>query len=413
MPTLFSLTPNQDQFFSGGINIDIVNSVINNNITNLFSECFGLLNDLIHDYDSTIDYLTKLKNSTLNISLINSYSFAGSANIIYENTRFNCEIKISSQYYNYFKGTQTASINGNNENYIKVIILHEITHLLGFGIRINGYENNPWSNLIKSASELDINSSNDNNYPLNSGNFYFTGNNSIDALKNIIDANLTSINLGTIDLDKIVGVPLEDYGTSSTSSVHIEGFASPNNYDSSNTNDIYLDHVKYPFFPRSLMMGIPKFVEITNLETGVLKDLGYTINTGSNNILQDSLVTIKPLNTSSSDDGSGAIGTLKPIFHSTTKPNDVDIVFDNGNISINNSDYIIHKIYQNGEFIYNKDSSDATLRQLTNNVHLKVGNSNFLITLFRTGTDTDYEYLFSKIFFVKGYGQNTLALNII
>jgi hypothetical protein len=413
MVNLFSLTPEQNQFFSGGININITNSTIKSNIITLFSDCFNILNDLINDYDSNSDYLTKLKNSTLTISLANSYSFAGSASIVYENNSFNCQIKISLPYYNYFKDTQNASINGISENYIKVIILHEIIHLLGFGIRINGYENNPWDNLIKNASELDTDLTNNNVAPLNSGNLYFTGTNSINALKNIINANSGNINLGTINLNKIVGVPLEDYGNSSTSSVHIEGFKSTNNYDSSNTNDIYLDHVKYPFFPRSIMMGIPKFVEITNLETGVLKDLGYNINNNSEYILSNDLVTIKPLG-SSTNDGSNAIGeNIKPIIHSTTKPNDVDIVFENDNININNSNYIIHTIYQNGEFIYVKDSSDETLRQLTNNVHLQVGNSNFLIKLFRNGTDSDYEYLFSKMQFVNGYDKNTLAINII
>lgn len=393
MTTLFDTNPTKGNFFNGGININITNTSIKNDIQNSLLECFTILNNLINGYIQNA-FLNKLKVSTLNISMVNSFSYAGLANItIDSNDNMVCNLRISIHYYNYMKKhTYNGTINGTSTNYIKIIMLHEIFHLLGFGININTNIDglNRWNTFIKTSDELDINSENDNNEPFNTSHTYFVGTNGVTAFKNIITSQQNTLGISFESIDNIQGIPLENFGSDSTKGIHIEGIPGENNL-------IHLDHVQYPFFPKSIMMGSPRYVEITTLETGILQDIGYSINDDSSYILENNLVSIKPV--SGETNSSGAIGEiiLTENKYSTQKPEDVNISFENRTISIDNNSYTINRIYQDDNLIYDINSQDDSYKEFENNEYLTSGNSIFLIDLIKEDTTTNitYEYLFT------------------
>lgn len=410
MTTLFNTNPTENNFFSSGININITDTSIKSEIEGFLTDCFKILNDFITDYTSNL-FLHKLKSSTLNISMVNSFSYSGLANItIDSNENMVCNLRISIQYYNYMeKHTYNGTINGNSNNYIKIIMLHEIFHLLGFGINITTNIDgiNRWNTFIKTSNELDNNSENDNVGPFNTSHTYFVGSNGVTAFKNIITSQQDILGISFESIDNIKGIPLENFGSDSTKGIHIEGIPGENNL-------IHLDHVQYPFFPKSIMMGSPRYIEITTLETGILKDIGYIINDDSSYILQNNLVSIQPQGPIT-DAGSLPQIDIFENINITQKPDDVNILFENRTINIDNNNYVINRIYQNDILIYDVNSNDDSYKKLINNSYLISGNSIFLIDLIKEDNVSNimYEYLFSQLQFVRGYNKNVLAISVI
>lgn len=154
-----------------------------------------------------------------------------------------------------------ATKNGTIFVHINVVVLiHEIIHILGIGTNINAWYNN----LVYS--------------PPNGERRFYTGTNGVREYKAILDTN------GYV-YGGITGIPVEDdFGAGTVNSHFEEGYDDDAEHNFTNLEYVYDgEGVQHPTIPRDIMTGFIEMDvnEISGITLGVLEDVGYYVNYGS------------------------------------------------------------------------------------------------------------------------------------
>ncbi|MDC3221496.1 leishmanolysin [Gammaproteobacteria bacterium] len=128
-------------------------------------------------------------------------------------------------------------------NFLEVVLLHEIGHILGFGPVIGFH-----SDRIQQ----------------NGNHLFYTGENGLQAYREYYQE---SDNTGSAD--DLIGIPLENTGGSGTASAHFEENENP-----------YANGIRHPCMNDELMTGVAEdgCTPLSKITIGVLQDIGYDVD---------------------------------------------------------------------------------------------------------------------------------------
>ena len=175
-----------------------------------------------------------------------------------------------------------TNFNYNEENYFKIVLLHEVLHIFNTVIPLSNnshnYDSTTYDNRI-----------------------VYIGQNGVNGYKNVLEANGYNAN-------NLKCIPLEDNFAIDTNSQLKETVRNINldtNIKTINNNSITLDGIIYPSVTNEILIGsLNTYNYLTPITVGILEDNGYSVNYSSRWITTvGKKITIKSTNMQRSEEG--------------------------------------------------------------------------------------------------------------